>query len=66
NGEITLSATANEISGCYAVTATVDGVTQRAIFSLRNYTPDQINKMLDSGIDMALVLQDSIYCNGFE
>jgi hypothetical protein len=66
NGEITLSATANGISGCYAVSASVDGVTQKAIFSLRNYTPEQINRMLDSGIDITLGLQDSIYCNGFE
>ncbi|MEO6688380.1 MAG: hypothetical protein ABIS07_12315 [Dokdonella sp.] len=66
NGEITLSAAANSIAGCYAVTASVDGTTSKAVFHLRNWSNQQMMRFLDSGSNMQQVLQDSIFCYGFE
>ncbi|MEO7326233.1 MAG: hypothetical protein ABIW82_15515 [Dokdonella sp.] len=66
NGEITLSAAANSIAGCYAVTASVDGTTSKAVFHLRNWSNQQMMRFLDAGSDMQQVMQDSIFCYGFE
>lgn len=66
NGEITLSAAANSIAGCYRITASIGGSSSRALFYMRNWTPEQVMRFLDSGKDMSVVLQDSIFCDGFE
>jgi hypothetical protein len=66
NGLITVSATANAIAGCYVVTASVDGVTSKALFHLRNWSTTQMLQLLEPGVDIPFVLQDSIFCDGFE
>ena len=66
DGQVTVSATANSVAGCYKVTASVGGTESRAVFALRNWSTAQIHALLDRGADMRGLLQDSIFCNGFE
>lgn len=66
NGEVTLSADANTIAGCYKVTGSVVGMNGQASFHLRNFSPAQIQALRDAGADVDGAMQDSMYCNGFE
>lgn len=66
NGEVTLTADANNIAGCYKVTGSVIGMDGQAGFNLRNFSAAQIQALRDAGADVDGVMQDSVYCNGFE
>lgn len=66
SGEITLSATANAIAGCYKVTGTVVGVPGEATFRLRNFSEAQIAAYQLANPGAMGTPQDSVYCNGFE
>lgn len=66
DGQITVSAHANAIAGCYAVTASIDGVTSTALFHLRNWSPAQAMYLYQSGPAFPFELQDSIFCDGYE
>lgn len=66
NGQITLNAQANGISGCYTVTGEVTGVATTAVFRLRNYTPQQIEAYMAAHPGTKGMPQDSVFCNGFE
>ncbi|TDR48531.1 hypothetical protein DFR29_101151 [Tahibacter aquaticus] len=66
NGEVTLSGTANEISGCFRVNADVVGVSGQASFQLRNYSEAQIAAYMNANPGAMGTPQDSVYCNGFE
>lgn len=61
NGQITFTADANQIAGCYKVTGDVPGIATQAIFRMRNYTSQQIATFGVTGTP-----QDSVFCNGFE
>ncbi|WP_257385924.1 hypothetical protein [Tahibacter caeni] len=66
SGQITFSADANEISGCYIVTGEVPGIDSLAIFHMRNYSQAQIAAYMAAHPGVKGMPQDSIFCNGFE
>lgn len=66
SGLAAVSATANAIAGCYRVTASVPGVPSTAVFYLRNWSTAQMQQFFDAGTDQIMLLQDSIFCDGFE
>lgn len=66
NGEITFTADANLIAGCYNVIGTVPGIATEARFHMRNYTTQQIAAYLAAHPGVEGVPQDSVFCDGFE
>ncbi|HSX60599.1 MAG TPA: hypothetical protein VLF18_10400 [Tahibacter sp.] len=66
NGQITFTADANQIAGCYNVTGEVPGIPTMAIFRMRNYTTQQIAAYMAANPGAKGLPQDSVFCNGFE
>jgi hypothetical protein len=66
NGQITFTADANAIAGCYSVIGDVPGIPTQAIFHMRNYTTQQIAAYMAAHPGAKGVPQDSVFCNGFE
>ncbi|HSX60598.1 MAG TPA: hypothetical protein VLF18_10395 [Tahibacter sp.] len=66
NGQITFTADANEIAGCYSVIGQVEGIPHNAVFRLRNYSPNQVAAYLAAHPGANGMPQDSVFCNGFE
>jgi len=65
DGIAEIGATANEIAGCYKVTATLPGSTSKAVFNLRNWSVEEMAGFSARGV-IPYLLQDSIFCDGFE
>lgn len=65
DGIAEIGATANAIAGCYKVTATLPGSASRAVFNLRNWSVEQMAAFGKRGL-IPYLLQDSIFCDGFE
>lgn len=65
DGIAEISATANEIAGCYNVTATLPGSPSKAVFHMRNWSVEQMARFGAAGV-IPYLLQDSIFCDGFE
>lgn len=66
DGIAEIGATANDIAGCYKVTATLPGSASKAVFNLRNWSGAQMADFGARGVIPYLLLQDSIFCDGFE
>ena len=66
NGQITFTADANLIAGCYNVVGTVPGISTEARFRMRNYTTQQIAAYLAAHPGAKGAPQDSVFCDGFE
>lgn len=65
NGIAEIAATANEIAGCYKVTASLPGSPSKAVFNLRNWSIEEMAGFQARGI-VPYLFQDSIFCDGFE
>lgn len=66
NGQITFTADANQIAGCYNIIGDVPGIPTQAVFRMRNYTSQQIAAYMAAHPGVKGMPQDSVYCNGFE
>lgn len=65
DGIAEIGATANAIAGCYKVTASLPGSTAKAVFNLRNWSVEDMAAFSARGI-VPYLLQDSIFCDGYE
>jgi len=65
DGIAEIGATANGIAGCYPVTVTLPGSPSRAVFHLRNWSVEEMAGFSARGV-IPYLLQDSIFCDGFE
>lgn len=65
DGIAEINATANEIAGCYNVTATLPGSPSKAVFHMRNWSVEQMARFSAGGM-IPYLFQDSIFCDGFE
>jgi len=65
DGIAEIAATANEIAGCYKVTASLPGSESKAVFNLRNWSIEEMADFSARGV-VPYLFQDSIYCDGFE
>lgn len=66
DGIAEIGATANEIAGCYKVTATLPGSPSKAVFNLRNWSVEEMSRFYAAGVPVPYLFQDSIFCDGFE
>ncbi len=66
NGQISFASDANEIAGCFTLIGEVPGISSRAVFHMRNYSPQQIAAYLAANPGVNGLPQDSVFCNGFQ